>query len=1287
MDVRLRSVIMLWLPLALLLWVGSGQAAKDKGPKVVRNPFPFRITDLQYFADSETVIAHSKHAGDIRISYNAGETWAKADGVPDESIFAVILHPYDSQRAYAYGPTERTWYTNDQGKTWGHFDIEPGMRPEAPPFSFHAGDPEKVLLNTQSDLCAGFLCIRRTYYTIDNFKNTKPLREATQGGCIFARALKEFKVRDEKDNNNLILCAVKENEQSLLPFNRERIVRSKDFFETEDEPMLDGSHTLKGAFEMAAIKGYLVVAQRSEGTSELALYVSDDAFQWDRAEFDINHKVEEGAYTVLESTDYSIQVLVKTLGNIEGMGTLLSSNSNGTYFRSNIEYVNRNQYGFVDFEKVQGIQGIYLVNTVSNWQEASTNLVRKKLRTRITFDDGRTFQDLHLLDEDGKKTNEKLHLHSVTGMSNSGRVFSSPAPGIVMGIGNTGDYLKEYQDGNMYVSDDGGLTWRLARKEAHKYEFGDQGSVLVAVFDEGATDEASYSLQHGQDWEDFKLESKMRADILTTVPDSTSLKFILTGVEGSGSAATAVLYFLDFEGLHERECGSGDFEEWVARKDEDGKPDCLMGHTQIYKRRKADAGCFVNHEFKKPEIKEDPCACTKEDFECGYNFQPDSQGTCQPTTALAPPEGSCKSDDADEKFKQSPFQLIPGNLCTKSGGVKLDEEEKEFECKLTKEPGGPASGKIETTPAEFNGLKFLQKVYLERGSTSTGDDETVLMLNEKYEVYKSSDQGKKWEQIKFGEPILGILPHPYNNDMVFFLTGSKRVYYSVNRMRTHSEFAVPAPPMRRDDMSPLTFHVKEDNWMIWIGEVDGHYNAFYSKDRGMEFHLFAQYTRKCEFIKRKEWEGHDELIFCEQHEGEDPAAPLQLVSSDDWFGSTPKQHFRDIVAFATMSDYIVVANKDADQHLKIDASIDGQTFADAHFPKDFKVPHDTAYTLLDSSTKAVFLQVTVSSYPGFEFGRLMKSNSNGTSYVSLIGAVNQNERGYVDFEKMQGIAGVAMVNVVDNYKEERPKEKLLKTLITHNDGANWALLDKVSDNLNEGFTCTPGNDCSLHLHSYTERSDPRKTFASASAIGLMMGVGNVGKYLEGDGDTFITRDGGLEWHRVKKGRYLWEYGDQGSIIVVIQERGSTDTLSYSLDEGRTWTDYQFFDKKMKVWDLTTIPSDKSHSFLVWGRHGDTDKLMSVNVDFDGLRGRKCKLEENASGKDDGDYYHWSPSHPEQDTDCLFGHKTVVHRKKPDADCWNDPSIDPLHSELTENCTCTRSDFEWYVTDHSFNSIH
>jgi len=273
-----------------------------------------------------------------------------------------------------------------------------------------------------------------------------------------------------------------------------------------------------------------------------------------------------------------------------------------------------------------------------------------------------------------------------------------------MGVGNTGDHLKRYADGDLYVSDDAGVTWRKGLENAHRYEFGDQGAVIMAVDDEKPTDKIQYSINHGKDWESAELETKIRARFLTTTTDFTSLKFLLVGAVDRLDGEH-IFYVVDFNGLHERKCKKGDFEEWPAHLNEKGEPDCLMGHKQFYHRRKSNADCFIDEEFKNPEPIFKPCKCTSKDFECDFNFVRSEDGkSCGPASPLQPPKGKCKN--VEDKFTgPSGWRLIPGNACTRDGGKNL-EGEKEWPCE--KGAKAPSNEKISKTKTTFNAEAFAQ---------------------------------------------------------------------------------------------------------------------------------------------------------------------------------------------------------------------------------------------------------------------------------------------------------------------------------------------------------------------------------------------------------------------------------------------------------------------------------------------------------------------------------------------------------------------------------------------------
>lgn len=1263
----MRLLERLLLP-ALLL--ATSVAAKSS-PEVKKTEFKTRPRDLFYFDDSEVVLVTEPDAGILWRSTDAGSTWKEVDEVQGKMLW-VSRHPYDNDIAVAIGKGYEHWITDDKGESWRSFKAGAATSIGLP-VSFNAQDSKKMMFHGD-DICLGYACLGTTWYTDDAFKTIHGLVDDRKM-CIWATGTDLFGTgldKEQEVNSDTILCIVSGRySQSSSEY---RLMISDDFFKTATEPPLEGGRTVQGVTNMAAVKRFIVAAAKSEGSDELALYVTQDTNTWHRAVFG-DHKLEEDAYTILESTNYSVQVDVMT-EKWSSMGSLYTSNSNGTYFTRNIDHTNRGQGGYVDFEKISNIQGIVLVNVVDNWEEVENSwLADKEIKTKISFDDGRTWEPL-------KTGKHDLHLHSVTDQRNTGRIFSSPAPGIIMGVGNTGKYLKPYTQGDLYVSDDAGLTWTKAIDEAHIYEFGDQGAVLAAVYDEGKTNELKYSTNHGKDWDAVKLDDKIVAYELTTMPDSTALKFNLVGTPDRGESW--IIYSIDMEPLGLKDCKEKDFETWHARVDEDNKPICIMGRDQTYRRRKKDAECFVDQEFKDPIPDFESCVCTENDFECDYNFVKDDNGKCVPAGVLQPPSGACKN--ADDKYEgSSGYRLIPGNACTRKGGPDLDKPI-ERDCSDSVKP--PASGDITPTPFTFKADQVAEYFYLERSKVAKDDksDETVIMRTTDNDVYITHDHGKTW-RLAVDEKISRIYPNTYFTDHVYMITPTAKVYYSHDRGLEGSIHSFKAPEAPNGEMLQiLTFHPKEKDWLIWTGEKggmdEGYAVAHISRKGGLNWKSLLPFVRKCQFVWREDRADSEELIYCEQYAKEDVSNPLQLIATNDDF-EHKTVHYEDVVNFATMSEFIVIAKRDEKdrKYLKVDASIDGKTFAPAEFPHGFNVEHQTAYTVLDSSTHAIFLHVTVNDAEGQEYGSIIKSNSNGTSYVLSASNVNRNANGFVDYEKMQGIEGVAMVNIVSNVDSINSGKKL-KTMITHNDGSQWALMTPpTKDSEDKPYECNgKGLDqCSLHLHGYTERADPRDTFSSPTAVGVMMGVGNVGETLGRykDGDTYITVDGGVSWKEVMKGTYMWEYGDQGSIIVIVEENTPTKFVYYTTDDGETWTKYQFNDEEMLIGAISTVPSDTSKNFLLWGKEaGKRSRLTTVNLDFSQIFDRECNLMEEDPRNEKSDYSLWSPQHPTKDDDCLFGHVSEYHRKKPESKCFNGRIIDRLHG-IARNCTCSREDFEWY----------
>lgn len=1278
-DGRLRWPTLSSLLLTTLLWSGS-RAAKD-APAISSKKFDHSPYDLRYFDDSDVILMQDYVEDAIYRSADAGATWDKIKAIPDGAAWSLTMHPFDNTRAYVLTEDATHYRTEDRGETWKEFWTDSSPDTALEPLSFHAGDKDKIILNAM-DCLLGLYCETTSMYTLDGFRtDAKALRDDTSG-CQWAKGTALFAERNTKVEDNRILCVTK---GKYTPFKKDyRLLVSDSFFQDEFEPNLEVGRTVAGVAKLAAVKGYVLAASVAQKTDEMALYVTDDAVQWHRAVFPHDHKMVEEAYTILESTNYSIQLDVMNTKPSNPMGVLLSSNSNGTYFTRNVEHTNRNRHGNVDFEKVAGIQGIALVNVVDNWKDVEASArEEKKVKSQISFDDGRTWQGLKAGEAD-------LHIHSVTDASNSGRMFSSLAPGLLMGVGNTGKYLKGYEDGDTYVSEDAGITWRKALNGAHKYEFGASGSILLAIKD-AVTDKISYSFDFGRNWKEIDLPQKVSPFILTTTLDSTSLKFLLVATAKPKDKEEYYIMSISFDDFDKKECASGDLEKWPARVDAEGKPTCIMGHKQWYQRRKVDADCFVKAKFVDPTPEFEKCDCQDTDYECDFNFvRSEDRTQCIQKGPRVVPEGACKNPD-DTFMGSSGWRRIPDNECIPPSSGGKDEPVK-VSCSESVAP--PASGKVTHVAQTLKGQHVRNRIYIERTETSSGDDETVIVQTDKG-VFLSHDHGKKWKQILKDVKVKYIVPHRYINDRVFFIAENDHVYYSLNRGDNIEKFDVKVPyPANWDLSAPMHFHPTKKDWIIWTGQAtskgggEPHAVASISTDRGDSWKTLARYVGKCEFIYEektaKEKEG-EKLIFCTVRTNESPDVtnnPWKLVASTDFFQETVT-HFESILDFATMSEYVVVAVKGENNEKSIYASTDGKHFAQALFPANFHVSHQQEYTVLDSSTHAIFLQVTVDSTDDFKWGGIIKSNSNGTSYVLSLNGVNQDRQGYVDFEKMSQLEGVALANVVTNYQTvANDQRKNLRTMITHNDGAEWSYLPPPQKDLDGNNFCNgPLQKCSLNVHGYTERMDKSHTYSSQSAVGLMLAVGNVGDNLEpfDKSNTFITRDAGITWSEVKKGSYMWEYGDQGSIIVLVKDRETTNVVSFSTDEGATWTEYKFFESAVRIFDITTLPSDNSRNFLLWTK--TDDEVSAINLDFTGLTDRQCVLDETNTTPD-GDYVLWSPRHPTQDNDCLFGHISQYHRKRPEADCYNGRIISHLHN-IVSNCTCTRADFE---CDYNYQAL-
>ncbi|GBG30812.1 Vacuolar protein sorting/targeting protein 10 [Hondaea fermentalgiana] len=369
-----------------------------------------------------------------------------------------------------------------------------------------------------------------------------------------------------------------------------------------------------------------------------------------------------------------------------------------------------------------------------------------------------------------------------------------------------------------------------------------------------------------------------------------------------------------------------------------------------------------------------------------------------------------------------------------------------------------------------------------------------------------------------------------------------------------------------------------------------------------------------------------------------------------------------------------------------------------------------SFTILDSNTGVVFLHVN-HLHDSYGYGHVYVSDSTGGNYTFSLRDNVRNHGGRCDFDRILSIEGVYMANYVDNVEElenfaaarrEREDEsdgsdtegnqmvgshqvKLrrpatqVKTVISFDRGGEWTLLRAPTVDANsKPITCAT-SDCGLHLHGHGTPYAP--IYSSPAAVGIIMGVGNVGTHLssrEGEESTYLSSDGGVSWSEIRKGSHIYEIGAHGELILMARDDQPTTSLIYSWDHGKTWTEIQFSQQPMDVENIIVEPSAVSRVFHIFGfSAGSSEKGVIITLDFSGLHQRECtgaSMPQNPTS----DYELWSPRDADAEglgagSTCHLGREVTYLRRKCDARCFTPMQFEA--KRFVRNCACSERDYE------------
>jgi len=239
-------------------------------------------------------------------------------------------------------------------------------------------------------------------------------------------------------------------------------------------------------------------------------------------------------------------------------------------------------------------------------------------------------------------------------------------------------------------------------------------------------------------------------------------------------------------------------------------------------------------------------------------------------------------------------------------------------------------------------------------------------------------------------------------------------------------------------------------------------------------------------------------------------------------------------------------------------------------------------------------------------------------------------------------------------------------------GGAWQELSSPSLGVDGKGACS-GKKCHLHLHGFTEMLDFAPVYSYRNAVGILMGSGNVGASLSFDRhetSTYMSRDGGLTWVEVKKGTWIYEYGNHGGLVVIADMANKTSKAEYSFDEGHSWHEFGIADQALDITNVLIEPDAIARKFIMYGHRGVTGILRLL--DFSKLHQRVCEGTKEA-GTDKSDYERWSPSDRLAGGECILGHKDEYVRRKQLAECFNEEGFE--HPTFQSNCRCTKENYE------------
>ncbi|XP_026182806.1 sortilin isoform X2 [Mastacembelus armatus] len=406
----------------------------------------------------------------------------------------------------------------------------------------------------------------------------------------------------------------------------------------------------------------------------------------------------EQFYSILDGDEDMVFMHVDNPGETY-FGTMYTSDDRGVLFSKSLERHLFGGHRKSDFTNITSLRGVYLTNKLDE---------DNCIRSVISFNRGGKWQRLNKpenVDCEDHTKNCHLHIHGEHSRNNQivpMLALSEPtAVGLVIAHGTVGDSLSSSQHPDVFVSSDGGYSWRGTLRGPHHYSILNSGGLIVAVEaqHEGQVKTIKFSTDEGQCWKSYNFtEQPFFFAGLASEPGTRAMNVSVWGFRPEDDGQPMwVTVTIDFQSLIARECNDQDYEEWLAHSTEEGERNgCVLGVKETYRRLKKQSVCRNGRSFVVSK-KQSPCLCTKEDYLCDYGYHRDVNAECVRQPSAGNKTLTICLNGKEDELLTTGYRKVPSDKCEGGFTPRLKVPTVIRPCGVKPSPGSPATTSSQVT--------------------------------------------------------------------------------------------------------------------------------------------------------------------------------------------------------------------------------------------------------------------------------------------------------------------------------------------------------------------------------------------------------------------------------------------------------------------------------------------------------------------------------------------------------------------------------------------------------------